>query len=96
MSTTFQNPCSSSPKTPILGVSQVTVPLTSHVTMQPLVQSLPQASSVQSIPTILSTPQIPFVQPSIPHLQVPFQVLPFQGLPQIQFFQRTPFQTQFI
>jgi len=34
---TVQKPSSGFPQTPILGVLQVNVPLTSHITMQPLV-----------------------------------------------------------
>ena len=73
----IQNPGLSSPQTPILGVSQVIVPLISQVTVQPLVQSLPQVYGVQSIPTISSMPQIPVVKPNVLYMQVSFQGQPF-------------------
>jgi len=70
---------------PIPGVSQITIPLISQVTMQPLIQYLPDASNVKSIPMIPSTPQIPIAHPSVPYMQVPFQGLSFRGIPQSQF-----------
>jgi len=46
MATSIQNPGSSSPRTLILGVSQIIVLPMSHATMQPCVQSLPRAYGV--------------------------------------------------
>lgn len=86
-----QNLGSGSPQNSIPRISKIIVSLISQVTMQPLFHSLPQASGVQSIPTILSAAKIPVVQPSVPYMQVSFQ-----GLPQSQFVQGTPFQTQFL
>lgn len=60
--------------------------------MQPITQTIPQASIYQIVPTIQSIPQIPMVRPSMPYVQVSFQGQALQGQPQIQFIQDQPVQ----